>query len=1330
MSWSGACSTRASMTFATSEQGGWPWAQAHHPDSVSANPMPLGLLPMAVCLGSLAQPAGTPPVDLARASEAASSIFRAACGAGTTEKPILESLRGKSAKELEALARSYADHYGELYEEDDPRRTLQGLLDHELSGTDRDEALAHLTGDPAQAVAATLLNATWNAGTDRETLLETLASLDRLKPEERERALEEFQRRREELRAGEQDGFFGTLTSAFSSNEDVEVAGSLGSRRYLEKVLESELGSDDKDAALAYVAGDRGAAAAALADGAIGWLSDDEDAFHGAMEKLGTREERDAFRRTLEARTGRDWEDVIGDLDEGGERDVARCLLDGDQEGARAARLAMAMDGAGTAEDELWKQLGGDATRNAALRETFDAMYGRGAFDDRIDDELGELDQERVRQLIHHGKLDPAFALELAVDGAGTDDELLESTMAGLTRAELDAMFAAHPGLLEDLRGDVSGEDRFKLDLLCEGKAETPEQRLARMEATWEHERGHGATWLGRELTDLFFDDGRALDLQHRRAMALHDEVLAGGATDETLARLEEVGRYHDQDTRNVNAARDSVTNGATMAAAATAGVLVTVASKGALGPVVAKALSALSASQLAAAGAVAAGASSLAARGAIQGGHLTGEEVGTELAGTALSALTAGAAQTGAVNELVKGLAARTFTGEASREALAVAMRGGGQAFVNGAGSALGDEAVWRGPGNGALRFLQTVGTGTLAGAIGSVATSATQNHLRLPRGASPEAAAFLAGTAGGAVGGGLRAGVTAASEGASLDDLALAIARGAGEDAIQTGLENVADARRTRALLAHAGADAGAEHGVGNGTSRQAPSAAQLEEAVAYAARLNERLPEGQRAAIHTDEARPTAYNWRHDRVNLGHDLAPAADLSTVPAVERGNASVSIKGAVAHEMIGHREAYQAGMDAGRRHPTDPKKAHYLEEAQASYRAALLAPGLTNEQRMQLIRDGNERRRDLGARLGGEVYVWTGEPVTNPQVTAVRAALAAALGGQAREEHRIAAVRPAGNPLEPVLPERQSQLDGAPHLEDRRANAGDYLAHLQNRADVKGDLYEHGAPRQVLINDEDLSRRERKALAAQGQAAHPDDASSWNRLARLMAKTPLGLQALIRLSNHAHGDRDIPGQPRLRRGDAGPTGFLPGLVSLIEQTLTLRTGASSGLFGLGFAPENPMLLAAMTAAGARSLEHGGAEVLPFLHHPEEIFLEKAMAHEAANLRVGDGLALELGRMKDDQLRPVMPAETKNAYLETPLAQVAKDGRHRGRVKYNERLRATGQHDDALHERYTEGAAQQELERELAWLQPGGEIYERYRAMWRAHNERRGGAYR
>lgn len=105
-------------------------------------------------------------------------------------------------------------------------------------------------------------------------------------------------------------------------------------------------------------------------------------------------------------------------------------------------------------------------------------------------------------------------------------------------------------------------------------------------------------------------------------------------------------------------------------------------------------------------------------------------------------------------------------------------------------------------------------------------------------------------------------------------------------------------------------------------------------------------------------------------YDRLYINTDVLPAISpgIGTLSA----NSRVSGKATIAHEIVGHYEAYANGKAFNL---YDVDAATYtrnfaLDEAQASIRAARFAPGLTSTDRMTLLRDAITRLNNGGLRV------------------------------------------------------------------------------------------------------------------------------------------------------------------------------------------------------------------------------------------------------------------------------------------------------------------------------------------------------------------------
>ena len=115
--------------------------------------------------------------------------------------------------------------------------------------------------------------------------------------------------------------------------------------------------------------------------------------------------------------------------------------------------------------------------------------------------------------------------------------------------------------------------------------------------------------------------------------------------------------------------------------------------------------------------------------------------------------------------------------------------------------------------------------------------------------------------------------------------------------------------------------------------------------------------------------------------DNMNTGYaDLFGRETLyvgtDALPATKTGlkaNSYVSMKGTLGHEIVGHRAAALAGKT---------QSVGYLEEAQASIRAARFTPDLSNGERMTLLRDGIGRLKDSGISIRDvKDQLWIKEP-------------------------------------------------------------------------------------------------------------------------------------------------------------------------------------------------------------------------------------------------------------------------------------------------------------------------------------------------------------
>jgi len=128
------------------------------------------------------------------------------------------------------------------------------------------------------------------------------------------------------------------------------------------------------------------------------------------------------------------------------------------------------------------------------------------------------------------------------------------------------------------------------------------------------------------------------------------------------------------------------------------------------------------------------------------------------------------------------------------------------------------------------------------------------------------------------------------------------------------------------------------------GGNRNERALTAEQISQCVEYAEALG--MPKEQ---IRYGDHYNTSYGSGFDMLYIGTDAYP------VEAGRSANQRLSYKAAIAHELIGHRETCIRGTNLDGEDTV-------LDEVQASIRAARFAPGLTEQERMDLLQDAEER--------------------------------------------------------------------------------------------------------------------------------------------------------------------------------------------------------------------------------------------------------------------------------------------------------------------------------------------------------------------------------
>ncbi|MDJ0715768.1 MAG: hypothetical protein QNJ54_16305 [Prochloraceae cyanobacterium] len=133
------------------------------------------------------------------------------------------------------------------------------------------------------------------------------------------------------------------------------------------------------------------------------------------------------------------------------------------------------------------------------------------------------------------------------------------------------------------------------------------------------------------------------------------------------------------------------------------------------------------------------------------------------------------------------------------------------------------------------------------------------------------------------------------------------------------------------------------------------------QKTEAIDYAIKLGATID-----MIVVSDNMNTAYGniFGKEILYIGTDVFPKT--GTTRSGKTANSRITMRGAIAHELVGHRRADLVGKTHQRN--TDIGVA--LDEAQASIRAARFAIGLTKIERYILLRDAIARLKKVGLRI------------------------------------------------------------------------------------------------------------------------------------------------------------------------------------------------------------------------------------------------------------------------------------------------------------------------------------------------------------------------
>jgi len=536
-----------------------------------------------------------PEVDAEMVNKAATDLFNAMDGWGTNEDAVLSTLRGKTPAEIAAIRTQFKNHYDQ---------DLDSWIKDEMGGDDLKEVNALMSGDKVAGVLAGLENSVGFWGDDEAKIEELMRGLsaDELK----------------ELKA---------------SPKWAQV----------QKSMNSALGGDDQEVFDALVQGDKGTASAIRIDDAMDGWGTDEDAIYANLSNL-TPEERKAaetaYNKRLEERgeSGTFRENLDSELSNA-DNTRAIASLDNDTATEAAAKIEQTMEGMGTDEAALFKELEGlpESERLATLA-AYEKAFGT-SLTDRLSGEVGGIDSERAL-MAADGAQDDTFKLFYGMNGLGTDEELLKSTLEGKSKQEIEAMrerwnkeFQYRYGADFDsaFNSELSGRDNFDVvEIALRGKPETAEEKREVMELQYDYERGSRSTGFGRGLMNFadtigFSSSASMLDMQNER---LQEAIGPDGKIAAPDSAIDDLYGYTKNDVESYREAKDTATEALATGVELTVATVATIATAGSASPWLAAALSS-----------AIGGVAGMGTKALIQGEAYGIEDVGVDALSTVLGA-------------------------------------------------------------------------------------------------------------------------------------------------------------------------------------------------------------------------------------------------------------------------------------------------------------------------------------------------------------------------------------------------------------------------------------------------------------------------------------------------------------------------------------------------------------------------------------------------------------------------------------------------------------------------------------------------------------------
>lgn len=420
-------------------------------------------------------------------------------GVGTDEKGVLDTLYGKSPKEIEQIKTEYKEQTG---------KSLEDALKSELSGSDEVRALAVLKQGrikPEDDLRAAMKG----VGTDEKGIFR---SLEGKTPEELGQIKADYQKTygrdlvkdlKSELSGGDQVKAMALLENGKMSDADTlrQAMAGMGTdekaiqdvfkgkkpeelaaikkdynQKYgdLDKDLKSEMGGNELAETKSLMSNGE-LSAAEQVNKAVRGFGTDEASIMETLDGLSP-EKLAAAKTEYQEKYGRSLEQDLRSEMSGRDLDKA-LLLAKNGKLDLAERVHFASAGMGTDNAALFKALeNASPEERANLEQSYKAKYGGSALD-TIKSELSGGDEKKAMHLLKHGKLNLEQTLDVAMTGMGTRETEIFDALGKASPQEREAI-QQDPQMMQRLRSELGGNDLERAELLLKNGSLTREEQL------------------------------------------------------------------------------------------------------------------------------------------------------------------------------------------------------------------------------------------------------------------------------------------------------------------------------------------------------------------------------------------------------------------------------------------------------------------------------------------------------------------------------------------------------------------------------------------------------------------------------------------------------------------------------------------------------------------------------------------------------------------------------------------------------------------------------------------------------------------------------------